>query len=395
MKITNVRTEILSVPMPKPWVYGLGSTSRKDELIVIVETDAGIEGIGVSYHGHAARSIRAVVDGELRPRLIGADPLGIQENWDRLFASTFYLGAACAMALAGIDIALWDILGKVANLPVRTILGGGGVSVLPLYVGCMTLGIQEPESLLAEASVYVEAGYRALKVRGGAGVRHDETAVRVVRESFPDINIMVDANSAYSYGEAVDLGRRLAKLEVTWLEDPFDYTVAYHPQQMGQLSRDSDTPICSGGGIYTRFDLKKLLDSGGCQYITPDVVKCGISEALKMAAIASSEGILVAPHTVAGIAGVANSHYAAAIPANARSYLEWDPTSNPLQTNLYRPAAVVSDGMLVLADRPGLGIELNQSMLSQYPHIAEQGVSGGARGEAERIRNRYRHAATS
>lgn len=390
MKITRVDTVILSVPMDESWTYGLGTTSRKDEVLVFVDTDEEHTGIGVSYHGHAARTIKSMVDNEIAPMIIGRDPLEIQELWDLVWSSNFHLGAAATMALSGVDTALWDILGKKAGLPLYQVLGGGGHTELPVYIGCMTLGIQPVESLVEEATGYAKAGYQALKLRGGAGIAADVRAAAGVREALPDIDIMVDANCAYNWQQAVVLGRKLAELDVTWLEDPFDYAVPFHHQQMGELARLSDIAIASGGSIYTRFELQSLLEAGGTQYITPDVVKCGgISEAMKMAAMASARGILIAPHTVAGIAGIANAHYTAAVPANARSWMEWDPSGGALQSEVPSPAMVAVNGKVQLPTGPGLGVNVSQEVIEKYPHIAEKGIVGDARGEAGRLLRKF------
>lgn len=390
MKITSIDTMALSVPMDQPWSYGLGTTSRKDELLVFVDTDEDHTGVGVSYHGHAAQTMKSAIDHEIAPMLVGRDPLEIQDIWDTVWAANFHMGATAAMALSGVDIALWDLLGKAANLPLHVLLGGGAHSELPVYVGCMTLGIQPVESLVSEASEYADQGYRALKLRGGAGVDDDVRNAAAVREALPDIDIMVDANCAYNWQQAVVLARRIAELDVTWLEDPFDYAVPFHHQQMGELARLADVAIASGGSIYTRFELQSLLEAGGTQYITPDVVKCGgISEAMKMSAMASARGVLVAPHTVAGAAGVANAHFTAAIPANVRSYMEWDPTPGPLQREVTAPAMIATDGKVRLPAGPGLGITVSQEALEKYPHIAEKGIASDSRGEAARILRKF------
>lgn len=390
MRITRIDTAVISVPMDQPWTYGLGTTNRKDELLVFVDTDEEYTGVGVSYHGHAARTIQSAIANEIAPMLVGRDPLEIQESWDLVWASNFHMGATASMALSGVDTALWDILGKVAGLPLYKLLGGGGHDELPVYVGCMTLGIQPVESLVEEAAGYAAQGYRAMKLRGGAGVDADVRAASAVRNALPEIDIMVDANCSYNWQQAVSLARKLADLDVLWLEDPFDYAVPFHHQQMGELARLSEIAVASGGSIYTRFDLQSLLEAGGTQYITPDVVKCGgISEAMKMAAMASSRGILVAPHTVAGISSVVNAHFTAAIPANARSYMEWDPTDWPLQGEL-ADVPVARDGRVPLPAGPGIGVVVPDLILAKYPHIAEKGIVGDARGEAARLLHKFR-----
>jgi L-alanine-DL-glutamate epimerase-like enolase superfamily enzyme len=396
MKIVDVTTRLVSVPMPSAWVYGLGSTTRKDELLVFVDTDDGVRGVGVSYHGHAGVAIQTIIEQHLRPVLLGRDPLDVQDTWDLLFGSFFHLGSAASMAISGVDIALWDILGKRAALPLHVVLGGGATTRIPTYVGCMTLGIQPIPDLVREAVGYAEDGYQALKIRGGAGVRADREAVRAVREALPDIDIMVDANCAYAWQSAIDLARKLVEFDVTWLEDPFDYAVPNHHDLMGRLAQTSPVAIASGGLVASRFEFQSLLEAGGCQYVTPDVVKCGgISEAMKIAAMASAAGILVAPHTVAGLAGVANAHFTAAVPTNARSYMEWDPIPSPLQRDLMSPAPTVRDGLLALPTGPGLGVSVDESFLDAHPAVHEKGIADAPRGEGQRLLSRHLDATTS
>jgi L-alanine-DL-glutamate epimerase-like enolase superfamily enzyme len=390
MKIVDVSTRLVSVPMQSSWAYGLGSTARKDELLVFVHTDTEISGVGVSYHGHAGVAVQAIVEQHLRPVLIGQDPLEVQGIWDLLFGSFFHLGSAASMAISGIDIALWDILAKRAELPLHVVLGGGGTTQIPTYVGCMTLGIQPIPDLVREAVGYAEQGYRALKIRGGAGVEADREAVRAVRGALPDIDIMVDANCAYAWQPAVDLARKLAEFDITWFEDPFDYAVPNHHNLMGRLAQSSPVAIASGGLVASRFDFQSLLEAGGCQYVTPDVVKCGgISEAMKIAAMASAAGILVAPHTVAGLAGIANAHFTAAIPTNARSYMEWDPVPSPLQTELMSPPPRVTGGLLTLPSGPGLGVSVNSEVVDAYPARHEKGIADAPRGEGQRLLSQH------
>lgn len=382
MRITDVQTLLISEALDEPWQMGLGTAHKRDEVLVRVRTDDGVEGIGASYHAHTPHAIKSIIDSKLAPIVIGQSPLQIQALWDRMFFGTIHLGGGAAQALAGIDIALWDILGKVTGQPIYRLLGGGepetdanpsGAPRMTAYVGCQTLGIRDDlESLVAEAKGYVAEGFSAVKLRGGGGVRHDIRAVATVREALGDgVDIMVDANARYSWPEAVRLAKGLEEYDTAWLEDPFDYTVAYHRDDIAKLRAQSTTPIASGGNVHTRFDMRDLVDKGGVDYLTPDVVKsAGISESMRIATLASAASIVVATHTYNGLTQVANLHFAAAVPEHVRGHVEWDAnTVNAFRDDLVTPAVSIEDGVITVPDGPGLGVELDEEVLDRLTFI--------------------------
>lgn len=389
MKITAVRTLLISEALAVPWKMGLGTAHKRDEVLVFVDTDEGITGIGASYHAHTPHAITAIIDSKLAPLVVGESPLQIQALWEKMFFGTIHLGGGSAQALAGIDIALWDILGKVSGQPIYRLLGAGesatdanpeGAPRMTAYVGCQTLGIRDDlDSLIAEAEGYVAQGFKAVKLRGGAGVTHDVRAVREVREALgPDIDIMVDANARYSWPEAVKLVKQLEEHDTAWLEDPFDFTVAYHRDEIGKLRQLSSTPIASGGNVHTRFDMRDLVDKGGVDYLTPDVVKsAGISESMKIAHIASANNIVVATHTYNGLTQVANLHYAAAVPAHIRGYVEWDANEvNAFRDDLVSPAVDLTDGVITVPSGPGLGVDIDDDVLERLTFIEGPEILG-------------------
>jgi L-alanine-DL-glutamate epimerase-like enolase superfamily enzyme len=368
MKITQIETHLVSAPLSHSWETGIGSAKRRDELLVFVHTDEGITGLGSSYHAHAALAVKAAVDTKVAPALIGANPLDIGIIWEKLFYGTVYIGSAGVQALAGIDIALWDILGKLTGQPVARLLGGGGVETVTAYVGCMSLGFKDEGELVEEAQHYVSQGYRALKIRGGAGVRQDMRAMHAVRNAVGDaIDLMIDVNARYSWPEALDLSRRLQEVNTFWLEDPFDFSIPNHHDDVGKLRSFGLTPLASGGNVYSRFDYRNLLERGGVDFLTPDVVKSGgFSESLKMAHMASAYDCIVAPHTLNGLGQVANVHFAAAIPGHVRGHVEWDPTSpNPLRDELLSNPVRVENGLLHVPQGPGLGTDINPDALKR------------------------------
>ena len=372
MKITDVEVRLVSYELPVVWTNGMGTTTKKDEVLVFVRTDEGITGIGASYHGYAARTIEKLILQDLRPLVVGRSPLEIQALWERMFSVTVHLGSAAVLAMAGIDTALWDILGKVSGQPIYRLLGGGGTKEVAAYVGCQTLGVQDIDLLVAEAEKWGGQGYRCLKLRGGAGMQTDIAAVRAVREALGDgVDIAIDMNARYSWPEAVRLANRLEKYDIYWLEDPFDFTIAWHAADMGKLSDLAATPIASGGNIFTAFGFRNLLELGGVAYIQPDVVKCGgITEAVKIAHLASAYNVQVAPHTLAGLGQMANLHFTAAIPSNVRNYLEWEPTTpNPMRETMLTHPIVVRDGLLQMPEGPGLGTELDTTVVEQLKFV--------------------------
>jgi D-galactarolactone cycloisomerase len=379
MKISAIETYLVSSPLEVIWNTGIGKGTRRDELLVVVRTDEGLYGIGSSYHAHAPLAIKAIIDEKLAPMALGEDALDIQGVWEKLYYGSVYLGNAAVSAISGIDIALWDILGKVTGQPIARLLGAGGVDKVVAYVGCMVLGHKPLDELLKEVQSYVDMGYKAVKVRGGAGVERDIEVVKATRELVgPDIDVMIDMNASYSWPEAVRVARGLGEVGAFWMEDPFDFTVANHHAEVGRLTRTGLVPIASGGNVYSRFDVLNLFKQGGVDFITPDAVKCGgISEAVKIAHLASAHSILVAPHTVSGLAQVANVHFAAAIPTHVRAHVEWDPSpKNPLRDDLLTNPIKFQDGFLHVPQGPGLGTDINWDVLKELPFLKGEEIAG-------------------
>ncbi|MCS0494794.1 mandelate racemase/muconate lactonizing enzyme family protein [Ancylobacter mangrovi] len=387
MKITAVETYLVSAPLDVIWNTGIGSGTRRDELLVVVRTDENVYGLGSSYHAHAPLAVKALIDEKLAPMAIGEDALDIQGVWEKLHYGSVYLGAAAVSALSGIDIALWDILGKVTGQPIARLLGGGGVDRVVAYIGCMVLGHKPMEDLLAEAKSYADMGFKALKVRGGAGVERDIEVVRETRKLLgPGVDVMIDMNASYSWPEAVRVARGLGEVGAFWMEDPFDYTVANHHDDVGRLTKMALVPIASGGNVYTRYDVRNLFERGGVDFITPDAVKCGgISEAMKVAHLASAANVLVAPHTLNGLGQVANVHFAAAIPSHVRAHVEWDPGSNnPLRDDMLTNPIKVVDGFLKVPTGPGLGTDLKWDVVRQLPFSTGEEIKGHGKRRSRR-----------
>jgi L-alanine-DL-glutamate epimerase-like enolase superfamily enzyme len=379
MKITAVETYLVSSPLEVIWNTGIGVGTRRDELLVVVRTDENVYGVGSSYHAHAPMAVKGIIDEKLTPMAIGEDALDVQGVWEKLYYGSVYLGSSAVSAMSGIDIALWDIMGKVTGQPIARLLGGGGVDKVVAYVGCMVLGHKPMDELMAEVKSYLDLGYKALKVRGGAGVERDIEVVKAAKQlAGPNVDIMIDMNASYSWPEAVRVCRGLGEIGCFWVEDPFDFTVANHHDDVGRLTKMALVPIASGGNVYSRYDVRNLVERGGVDFITPDAVKCGgISEAVKVSHLASAYNMLVAPHTLNGLGQMANVHFAAAIPTHVRAHVEWDPTPhNPLRDALLTNPIKVVDGFLEVPKAPGLGTDINWDVVKQLPFSAGEEIKG-------------------
>ena len=232
-KIERVWCHLISEPLPAGWVAAHGVSHKRDECLVFVSTEDGRVGMGEAYHAFSPEVMLSIIEGHLAEIIVGRDETEIQLLWEKMFFSAGQLGSAAVAAISGVDIALWDLMGRSTGRPIAQLLGGGGVTAVAAYVGCMCLGFQEPASLREEVREYLAQGYTALKLRGGRSLDHDIEAVAITRETAgPRIDIMIDANSAYSPPEAMQLAKKLERYDLFWLEDPFDFSVKYHHADM-------------------------------------------------------------------------------------------------------------------------------------------------------------------
>ena len=226
MRITRIQSVPISfrVPEGQNVRLGIGRAVKRDAVLVKVETDEGLVGWGEAHHGRCPGAIAKLIDTTLSELVLGMDPLDVNGVWARVYRmqlASHGMGAAAAMALSGLDIALWDIRGKAAGWPIYRLLGGAAHAV-PAYAGGISLGWQEPASLADEARAHVAAGYRAVKLRVGDSPRRDIARVEAVREALgADVEILVDANTGYSVDDVRRVMPAFEAAEVAWLEEPF------------------------------------------------------------------------------------------------------------------------------------------------------------------------------
>jgi D-galactarolactone cycloisomerase len=371
-KIESVRASAHSRPFEGELVrLGLGGNTKRDCVVVRIATDEGHVGWGEAHHGQNPTAMAEVVEKGLGSLILGADALDSEGIWARLARQqvvTHGLGAGSVIALSGIDIALWDLKGKIMGQPVYRLLGGARRRIRA-YAGGLSLGFKPVEELEREVAALVEQGYTAIKLRVGDHPRRDAERVGHIRRTFGDgLDIAVDAATRYT---PLDLPEVLAYCErhrVYWLEEPFtpDNLRAY-----ADLARRTPIPIAAGENHYTRQAFRDLFEAGAVSIAQADCTKAGgLSEVRKICDMAGAWHLWAAPHTShTVISAAANVHLLSAVP-NGLIFEADVARVNPFRTDLAGPDAyAVVDGHVEPRDAPGLGLEIDEAVLAAHPGV--------------------------
>lgn len=377
MKIAAVRAYPTSFPVaPQNRVaLGIGTAVKRDAVVVKVTTDEGIIGWGEAHHGRAHTAVAKLIETTLRQLIVGMDALSTTEVWEKLYRAQLAshgMGAGACLAISGIDMALWDIKGKALKQPLYRLLGGA-MKAIPAYAGGVSLGYQPEAELVTEARKSLEQGYKAIKLRVGDAPSRDIARMRAVRKAFgDDLVILTDANIGYQLEDVRRVMPVLDEIRAGWLEEPFpahDYRTYREAKLLGR------TPLAAGENHYTRFEFNRVIEDGAITILQPDLSKCGgITEALRIAALASSWKLPIHPHSsMTGLNHAATIHFLAAI--GNGGYFEGDVS----KSNLFRdelvenPGVVDRDGNVRPLDKPGLGLEVNEAFLAKHPAIEGPG----------------------
>jgi D-galactarolactone cycloisomerase len=377
MRIEDVRAYPTSFPVPPAdrVRLGIGEAVKRDAVVVKVVTDDGLVGFGEAHHGRAPGAVAHFVNTTLRQLVRGlaaTDVVGVWEAVYRRQLASHGLGAAAAIGLSGLDMALWDIRARAAGWPLYRLLGGASRPI-PAYAGGVSLGYQEPAALVDEVGALVRAGFRAVKLRVGDAPDRDLARVAAVREAFgADLTILVDANAAYTLA---DVRRVLPALEahgVGWLEEPFP---AHDAHSYAVAARIGRVPLAAGENHYTRFEFQRLIEEGAVSILQPDLSKAGgVTEVLRIAALASARRLPIHPHTsMTGLNMAATIHLLAAID-NAGSFEADASRGNLFRDALTsRPYELGPDGCVRPLEAPGIGVEVDEAFLAAHPVIEGPG----------------------
>ncbi|MBV9824867.1 MAG: mandelate racemase/muconate lactonizing enzyme family protein [Alphaproteobacteria bacterium] len=385
MKIKDIRTTTLACRVDPPYASAAGVQSQRGALLVEIETDSGITGIGEAGLGGGATA--TVIAKTLAPMLIGEDPLLIEGLWQKMFARTRQYGRrGIAMhAISGIDIALWDIAGKVAGLPVYKLLGACRDRVEAYASGGFYQEGKSVAELAAEAEDYRARGFKGMKMKIGRNPStqthlrqllgnstfcevdpsEDLARIAAVRDALgPQAKLMVDVNCAWSSDFAIRMGREMERFNLYWIEEP----VATDDIEGSIKVADAlTTPIAGYETELGLYGFRELIGRGAVDIVQVDVAwSGGFSEGRRIAAYAQAHHRMIAPHAFAGaVLLMASLHFAAATP-NAM-VLEWDQNPNAVREELLtEPLRLENDSTVKLPERAGLGIELDRAAIDRY-----------------------------
>src|SRR5918992_4106166 len=347
MKISDVRVHVLRSALEQPFAFSQGWVSGRGATLVEVQTDQGVTGWGEALcQGLQPPEIAgAAVSGALKPLLLGADPLEPEVLWHRMYHQTRDFGQKGAVtgAISGVDIALWDIAGRVRREPVARLLGGMFRTRVEAYAtGFYRLkGPGEARRLAQEAERHVAAGFRALKIKLGFGIDDDLAVMRAIREVAAKQEVMIDVNHAYSVADAIRLGHSLEDMgwQLRWYEEP---VVQEDLEGYAEVRRALATPIAGGENEYTLFGFRALLARRALDIVQPDVcIAGGFSGCRHIIALAHAHGVQVNPHVWGSAVGQAASLQLIAAPPDAQHslfaaqpLLEFDTSSHPFRERL-------------------------------------------------------------
>jgi L-alanine-DL-glutamate epimerase-like enolase superfamily enzyme len=356
LKITDVET----------WVLNCNS------LFVIVRTDQGVTGYGESSPMNV-RAIASLINEALKPLVVGKDALDRERLWDAMYYPTYKLGVMGVQpeAIAGIDIALWDIFGKVTGHSLSQLFGGRRRDRVRLYASIGGGAESTPLEMARRAAQAVAEGIPMVKIRMDWNTRrtdanptHDWAVVSEVRKAIGDkIELGYDANNGLSVPTAIRLGRRFQdELGLIHYEEP---VAQYDYAGLAQVVAALDTAVAAGEQEYTRWQFRDLITQANVDIVQPDLVKCaGITEGIRIAALASTYNRILVPHQTQPSIGVAaNLHYTACFAREERAQ-EYDiNTKRAILNRVIRPALEQKNGYLAVPDGPGLGIEVDENEL--------------------------------
>lgn len=345
--------------------------------LVRIETDCGLTGVGECIVRLTPTATRDIIR-DLAPLLIGKDPLDREALWELLFGAMMNRGhnrGFFVEAVSGIDIALWDLAGKALGLPLYRLLGGRHQPKLRAYAS--SLRFRAFDIVTAQAKEWKSRGFGAMKIKIGrdpSNFQPDLALVRAIREAVgDDVTLMVDANCAYSedVATALEVGRKLQDLGVYWFEEPIS------PENVDgyqHLADRLDIRIAGGEADFLRFGAAEFLKRRAIDVIQPNLARVGgITEARRIAALSHAFHVPYAPHTgsCSAVLLAATLRFAAALP-NFLIYeymqSDWSKNQpNPLRHKLLRqPAEVYEDGYMLVDDRPGIGVELDEDIVDKY-----------------------------
>lgn len=371
-KIKEIEFSILTAPDEKrPHWVSLFKVPSANELLVRMRTEDGVEGFGLATSYTDITPLVNVVKGGLSDEILGMDALSPEGLYEKLFGLTFSRKAAenswgreaLIRISSAVDIACWDIVGKMANLPLYRLFGGYRNKV-PCYVTCAYYRDgKDNAELRDEIQMLVEQGHKGFKGKvGGLSLNEDIARMEIVREIIgPDKDLMIDVNRAWDLKTAIEGARLLEPLQPVWLEEPVRWTD--DRRELKLLSQQTNIPLSGGESEVTSYGCRAMIEEQAIQILQFDCTMFGgFTEGRKLAALCELNHVDVAPHHDCFI----HAPLVAGTPAGRIVESFTDPERDPLQAELYENPPQIDNGWLTLNEAPGLGLTLSESAVKKF-----------------------------
>lgn len=358
MKITDARTYVVGNPW-KNWVF------------VEVLTDEGITGIGEATGGLSTRPNEVHVH-EMKPLFLGQDPRDVMAVWDRMLKGVNLTPNA---AMAGIEMACWDILGQSLGVPVWRLLGGQVRPRIRAYANGWYQGPREPSFFAERAAEVVARGYTALKFDpfgdayrfiSGDELRRSMAIVGAVREAVGEhVDLLIEAHDRFSVSTAIEVGKALAEFKPFWLETP---VMSTEIEATAAVARAIPVRVASGERFWRTSDFAHLLETRVIDVVQPEVLHTGVAGLVRTAAVAGAYEAFVAPHNAQSpFTTVVNAHVGATLP-NLLIQECFDDFLVPWSREIMTGTVRIKDGYIEVPDAPGFGVTLNRAEMAKYPY---------------------------
>ena len=361
MKIKRIQSQVVRLPLDEPLAGGPAYFRTHNQFVTLrIETADGIEGIGVSFFGGAlSATLKHAID-QLGELIVGDDPLRIEAITQKLrnAGASAGPGGILTLAISGIDMALWDIKGKVLGQSLGAMLGGLRDRVPTYASGAMTRDLTLDEVVGAGPKL-VAKGFRQMKTQmalpGKTTPKQEVERMRLVRESIgPDIDLMCDINQRWSVPQAISIGRRVEEVGLFWLED---VTACDDFPGLARVADALDTPVAGGEYVYGPVPFRHMMEARSVDIVMVDLMRAGgITQWMKIAGMAEAFNLPIVSHLVPEM----HVHLVAAVPNGLT--VEYMPRSR----GLYKETPKIEDGLLVVPQKPGLGLEFDPEVLKRY-----------------------------
>jgi galactonate dehydratase len=355
----------------------MANAGLRNYLFIRLHTDSGLTGVGEATLEWQEKTVETLVHEWVEGRVLGRDPFDVEAVVGGMMRDQYQGGSTVMTAISGVEIAMWDIIGKACNQPIYRLLGGRCQRRLPAYANGWYGGAREPREYAQRASEAVARGYRALKFDpfGTAwkelSQEESEAAVALVaavREAVgPRIGLMIEYHGRLSAGAAVAMMRALERFEPTWSEEP---VAPENLELLADVKRQARGPIAAGERLYTLADFYRLISLRAADVVQMDLTHCGgLLVGKKVAAMAAVQDLRVAPHCSVGpVALAAALHFDTSTPnfMIQEAFGEFDV---PWRDSLVCGWNPIRDGEFLLPDAPGLGIELDEAIIAAHPYV--------------------------